>query len=148
MRPFCVRRLINTTNTASPLMWWFTPSGERTMARRYKKRQSYAQQLSRDKSIPRLAERNAALIAESLRLAKEDEPLFERLFGEPMPAQLRIALRVEVTLWTELKNKQPNDYRRLPAIEEILRLERQMLHTPLVRRYQRAIDRLRRAVGR
>ena len=129
-------------------MWWFTPSPERRMKRRYKKRQSYAQQLARDTKITRLAERNANLIAESLRLATEDGSVFERLFGEPMPTQLRLALTIEVNLWTELQNKQPHNDRRLPAIVELLRLQGQMLHTPLVRRYQPRLDRLRRTVGR
>ncbi len=130
-------------------MWWFTKPEERRMARRLKVRRAIAQRLARDASILRLAQNNNALAAEALRLAQEDEGAFERLFGEPMPVQLRNALHLETDTWTDIKNKLNTDHRttqrRLATVQKILTLEREMLHTPLARRYQTAIDRLQKA---
>jgi hypothetical protein len=129
-------------------MWWFTKREERTMARRFKQRRGFAQRLARDATIARLAHNNTALAAEALRLSQEDEAVFERLFGEPMPVHVRTALHLETDVWIDIKNKLTNDHRalqrRLTTIQKILVLEREMLHTPLVRRYQTALDRLHR----
>ena len=129
-------------------MWWFTAREERTMARRLNQRRALAQRLARGIGIARLAQSNDALATDALRLSQEDEAVFERLFGEPMPAQVRTALHLETDVWIDIKNKLTNDHRalqrRLTTIEKILRLEREMLHTPLVRRYQTALDRLQR----
>jgi hypothetical protein len=127
-------------------MWWFTAREERTMARRLNQRRTLAQRLARDATIARLAHNNTALAAEALRLSQEDDVVFERLFGEPMPVPLRTALHLETDVWMSITNKLPNDHRalqrRLATIQKILALEREMLHTPLVRRYQQALDRL------
>jgi len=129
-------------------MWWFTPREERTMARRFKERRVLAQQLARDASIARLAQHNKALASDALRQSQADEVVFERLFGEPMPVQLRTALHFEADVWIEIKNKLAGDQRalqrHLATIQKILALERDMLHTPLVRRYQQALGRLQR----
>ena len=118
------------------------------MARRLNQRRALAQRLARGIGIARLAQSNDALATDALRLSQEDEAVFERLFGEPMPAQVRTALHLETDVWIDIKNKLTNDHRalqrRLTTIEKILRLEREMLHTPLVRRYQTALDRLQR----
>jgi glycine/D-amino acid oxidase-like deaminating enzyme len=129
-------------------MWWFTPREERTMARRFKVRRAFAQRLARDANTARLAQNNKTVAAEGLRLSQEDEAAFERLFGEPMPAQLCTALHLETDVWIDIKNKLTGDHRalqrRLVIIEKVLALEREMLHTPLVRRYQQALGRLQR----
>lgn len=128
-------------------MWWFTNREEQTMARRLRERRAIAQQLARDVKVSHLATNNNRLATDALRHAQDDEALFERVFGEPMPAQLRIALHLEVDLWTDTKNKL-NDQRvvqrRLATIQQLQTLEREMLHTPLVRRYTQAVERLQR----
>lgn len=127
-------------------MWWFTPSEERTMARRQKGRRGIAQQVARDAGVQRLAPNNARLIATALAQAAADEALFERLYGEPMPAPLRIAVHLEVYTWTLLQNTPNNDkrlvQRRATMLNKLLTLEREMLHTPLTRRYEAALDRV------
>jgi hypothetical protein len=127
-------------------MWWFTPREERTMARRLKTRRAIAQQLSRDADIPRLAENNARLIANASNKTREDETVFETLYGEPMPAVLRSALHLETEIWTLLHNNQhdPQRQRRLAIINQLLTLEREILHTPLTKRYETTLDRLRK----
>lgn len=130
-------------------MWWFTPNEERTFARRLNERRVLATRLSREAGILRLSRENTALAEAALRLAQGDEALFEHLYGEPMPAPLRIAVHLEVDVWMMIKNTLNNDERRLlprrlDNIQKLLTLEREMLHTPLTRRYEVAIDRIHR----
>lgn len=117
------------------------------MAHRYQARQRTAQLLRRDLRLSKLAKQNDASIAEALRLTLEDETIFERLFGEPMPTQLRAALHAEHQLWTQTQNHPNNDpqtIRRLNNIQKLLSLQQQMLHTPLTHKFQQAIERILR----
>lgn len=128
-------------------MWWFTNSEERTMARRQLERRAIAQRLSRDANIQRLAKENESLVDRALASVQADEAVFERLYREPMPSALRVAVHLETHAWTLIKNTLNNNerrylQRRLDHIQRILTLEREMLHTPLTRRYQNALERI------
>lgn len=131
-------------------MWWFTPRDKRTMIKRVLRRQALAERVLRDATIPRLTANNKDIARTAVRLAREDEALFERVFGEPMPLQLRAALQVEEELWTTLTRTETYSEQNRRQVQEhakkahqVLTLERDMLNSPLTQRFLRALARIK-----
>ena len=117
--------------------------------RRLRQRLAIAQRLARDSSITRLQRENQIVSETALRSAQEDEHVFDRLFGEPLPAMLHAALRLERETWKTLIETQqrlaPDQNRRLlRAIQTVLATEEAILTSPLTKRYERRLEQLRK----
>lgn len=137
-------------------MWWFPKRPERIYRQRLRNRLAIAQRLTRDVKVRRLASENQTLCQTALNRTNEDETVFERLFGEPLPTPLHHAVRLERDAWTNLTsqlNQQTTERNRktLRGIQRALAVQEEILTSPLSRRFETALERIKRddlATGR
>lgn len=126
-------------------MTWFFQTNEGVFRQRLKHRRAIAERLMRDMNNLDLAQENHRLITDALKHADDDQRAFAQLFGEPAPLVFRIAQRLEVDVWTYLNNNPratENNRKALATITKILRLEHEMLTSPLTQRFTQALARI------
>ena len=141
-------------------MLWLHKNKQGHMMRRYKERTGYAQVLSRDIARQRRLNANTTITKEAFDAAEEDEHEFATTFGEPMPEHLRTALAFETDLWLALHTTlasvhkaglTDDEYRRLMptlrnelgTITKLLDLEKEILQSPLTKRFWDELHSLR-----
>lgn len=153
-----VTRNLCTTFTLVGGMSWFHFTKQDRLRRNRELRHEYAETAlkhTRDNVflIPQPA-------TDALRVAADEERLFEDYFGEPMPAHLRRALQLEVALWQRLieaiqkaikgQSLSDADYDQfrntvrefLGPLLDLLLAEQEMINSCLVQHYTKLIDAL------
>jgi|SRR5579872_4399028 len=104
-------------------------------------------------------------VTQAFKLASEEEQLFTDYFGEPMPQQLQMGLRLEIILWRRIqaaleranadklddsayKTLEENIRTILLALINLLHAEEEMLTSCLVRHYVTIIQSIQNDTAR
>lgn len=140
-------------------MLWFTKDKRSRMTRRYKERQGTSALLARDLHVYDTLPSLISLTEQGFSRAQADEQEFVKLFGEPMPEHLLIAVHLETDLWVALRTTlesarnvlNPQDYERLlpqlrhriGLLDKTLALEAEIMYSPLSRHFQEQLRFLR-----
>jgi len=150
MAPFASGAIYEGQTTLS-LVYVVAPAKEeRIMRRRIRQREALSQRLARDLPLVRLAVNNMHSSLKRSRLRKATKRCSSACMVSPCRRRCARASHLEVDVWMDLKNKleQRAEHRtlqsRLRSLQKLLALKREMLHSPLVRRYQQATERLLR----
>jgi hypothetical protein len=141
-------------------MLWLHKDKQGQMMQRYKERARDAEFLKRDCAIQRLLTNHILVTKRAFESADADAHEFSTLFEEPMPDHLHTAVFQETNLWVvlhttlesarQLQLSTENYQRLIPQVHRILNriialidIEREILYSPLTKRFNDRLQQLR-----